>query len=667
MCISQGYCVVRANGRGLFVWFTIQRGMVTPLALTSTTRTVLRKAVASFGLLLTVLIGGFFHSALAQHADVEVGERLFRFRQSGFDWKDCGLRKVEVNAFTSVRPETLKKRSATATINVDYSGFSAEAREAFERAVSIWERHIQSSIPIRIDASFEERDPGVLGGTRPVIRGLDTDEDGVSEIAMVDALVDVILERDVGPGSADFQMVINSARDDWHFGNGDAPAGTVDFTSVVLHEIAHGLGYVSNAQVNSNEGTFGFENSEGELFPLIYTDFLYNKEDNNTLTAITNESEFSNPSLRLGDVLTGNQLVFNGEHSIATTDSESEPVPPKVHAPSSFELGSSISHLDEDTYQLGTENALMTPRLSMAETNRLPGPILCGQLKDMLWPLGDGCKRYLADVFALEFSETPDPSEGSVQLSWQVREDADPQEFIVERKYFDGPFEPVANVQSPPARIDSLGLGKFEFRVRWIRSDGSVATTPQTIQTTFRARDVDTEIVERDEQGRAEVAVSWSVPPGTDDFVYEVQRKRGLTGSFEAVTTVPETDHTLPRQSPGRYAFRITGKDGAGNTVVGQATAQVEVDFEGSVYVLGPYPNPVRETASFDLTARSAQPVSIGVYNVAGQRLYSETRELNAQAPEFLSIDTSQWSSGMYFLRVSGREFTKTRRLVVAR
>lgn len=629
----------------------------------------IRGAAGGIGILLLLFVIGGAHSAQAQRSDVRVGEPMFQFNQSGSEWKDCGLRKVDVNAFTSLRRDGVGKRAPTATIDVDYSGFTTEAREAFERAVSIWETHINSDVPIRINASFEDLDAGVLGGTSPQFAyGVDTNDDDELDIFVIDALADAISGEDQGTGNPDFEMVLNASRNDWHFGEGDAPAGTVDFTSVVLHEIAHGLGYLEFSQVEGGTGEYGFQfEGQDEPTPSIYTFFLARTVTSDSVVALTNESEYPNPSEALADALTSNELVFNGKNAVITADPNTGPVPPKVHAPSNFNSGSSISHLDENAYPRGTTNALMTPRLNAAETNRLPGPVLCGQLKDMLWTLGSGCRRYLSDVFALEFLKVPDPTEGSVELSWQVREDADPQEFIVERKYFDGPFEPIANVQSPPVTLDSLGLGKFEFRVRWIRSDGSVATTPQTIETTFRAREVATEIVERDEQGRAEVAVSWSVPPVTDDFVYEVQRRRGVAGSFETVATASETNHTLQRQSPGRYVFRITGRDGSGNTVVGQATAQVDVEFEGTVYVLGPYPNPARSTASFDLTARSAQPVSIGVYNVAGQRLYSETREANAQAPEFLSIDTSEWSSGMYFLRVSGREFTKTRRLVVAR
>lgn len=634
-----------------------------------TCREGLKLGVGIAGLLVLLLTKGIFSPVQAQDDDVRVGDPVVQFSSEMSHWKDCGLRKVDVNAFTSVRPEAVGKRTRTATIEVDYTGFPDEAVAAFERAVANWERHIQSDVTIRIDASFEDLDPTVLGGTTPQFAyAVDTDGDDTFEISVLDALADALSGEDQQPDNPDFQIVLNRSRDDWHFGEGDAPAGTIDFTSVVLHEIAHGLGYLDFTQVSNGTGEYGIDfNNNGDRTPSVFTFFLAKEEGSDSRVSLTDESEFPNPSTELGDALTSDQLVFNGATAITTAEPGNGPIPPKIYAPAEFSRGSSISHLDENTYPTETENALMTPRLRAAETNRLPGPIVCGQMKDMLWPLGDQCKQYLADVFALQFSETPDPNRGSVTISWKVRDDADPQEFIVERKYFDESFEPVKRVQASPVTIESLGLGKFEFRVRWVRSDGSEATTPQTVETTFRPQTISADVGEKDEQGRAQVSLGWAVPDGTEDFTYRVERQVGFEGSFDEVARVSGTSHTIEGQTPGKYTYQIKAADEMGNTVVSADKADVDVDFEGSVYVLGPYPNPVRNTASFDLTARDGQSVDIAIYNVAGQRLYSETRDLGAKSPEFLSIDTSRWSSGMYFLRVSGTEFTKTRRLVVTR
>jgi hypothetical protein len=54
-------------------------------------------------------------------------------------------------------------------VNVNYSGFSEEARTAFQFAVDVWKTHLSSPVPITIDASFEALGPTTLGGASPAV------------------------------------------------------------------------------------------------------------------------------------------------------------------------------------------------------------------------------------------------------------------------------------------------------------------------------------------------------------------------------------------------------------------------------------------------------------------------------------------------------------------
>ena len=620
-----------------------------------------------FGMLL-LLIGGAAGSVQAQPETYSVQKQAPLKGLWGENWKDCGLRKKNVDMFTSTRPAPAPKRAATANIEVDYSGFPSEARTAFQRAVETWEQHIKSDVTIRIDATFESLGARVLGGTRPnLVYAVDEDEDDEFEFSVVDALADALAGEDQQPSEPDMFVSLNSDRNDWHFEEEDAPSGQIDFTSVVLHEITHGIGYLAATNVSGGEGEYGinFTRSDGPV-PLAYTIFLA-EQGTGSRAFLTDESEFSNPSEALGNALTGDLLVFDGPGANATATRGSGPVPPRIYAPPQYDPPSSISHLNEDTYPSGSTNALMTPFAGAAETNRLPGPVVCGQLDDMGWPLGSGCRRYFADVFALQFAEDPDPARGRVTLDWTVREDTTINEFVVEKKAFDGAFEPVKQVSSSPVTIDSLGLGIFTFRVRWTKSDGSEATTPTTVQAEFRTQNVTSKKAGEDDQGRVSVELSWDVPPGTEGFTYQIEQRAGASGEFtEVASSVSQREFTLPRQTPGAYTYRVSASDGD-NTVEGKQTADVNIRFDGDVYALGPYPNPVRNTATLDLTARTEQSVTVEAYDVTGRRVYSETRRVGTRAPEAVMLSTRGWSSGMYFLRVRGDEFTETRKMVVVK
>lgn len=631
----------------------------------------LRRAISASLLLgALVLAVGLVEPVQAQPQRYQIDARSTAGTQlSEIDWEDCGLRKGDIDASLSIRPEALAKRSRTANIEVNYSGFTAEARSAFERAVAIWETHIESDVTIRVDASYESLRENVLGaaGPNPDIVGLlDTDEDGNTETFVWSALFDALSGEDQLPGESDIVVRMNSSRDDWHFGEDDAPVDETDFTSVVVHEIAHGLGYLELTDVSGGEGQYGVDfNENGDQTPSIYALFLAQNQADGSIVSLMNENEFPNPSERLADALTSDRIVFDGMEASVTAAQNPGPVPPKLYAPLDFSRGSSIAHLDETTYSIEGPNELMTPVYN--GTVRLPGPILCGQLRDMLWPLGSGCRRYFADVFALQFAEDPDPARGRVTLDWTVREDTTINEFVVEKKAFDGAFEPVKQVSSSPVTIDSLGLGIFTFRVRWTKSDGSEATTPTTVQAEFRTRDVTSEVAGRDDQGRAAVELSWDVPPGTEGFTYQIEQRAGASGEFTEVgPSVNQREFTLPRQTPGAYTYRVSASDGD-NTVEGKQTADVNISFDGDVYALGPYPNPVRNTATLDLTARTEQSVTVEAYDVTGRRVYSETRRVGTRAPEAVMLSTRGWSSGMYFLRVRGDEFTETRKMVVVK
>ena len=625
-----------------------------------------------------ILGGGAAPSVSAQDRDLRVGKSAVSFNKIKPDWEDCGLRKIDADAFTSHRMVGRKQARKTATIRVSYgSGFTTEAQEAFQRAVEIWEAHITSPVTIRVDASFGDLEENVLGGAGPNrVYAVDTNGDDDLDTVFGDALVDALIGEDQQSGAADITATFNRNRDDWHFGEGDAPSGTIDFTSVVLHEIGHGLNYIAATSVDdSGSGLYGDidfpdvgEDGNPDGIPGIFTRFLAQKESDGSLTALTNESVFPNPSQELGDALTGDQLVFNADSANIAAAQGSGPVPPKIYAPRSYEEGSSIAHLDERTYPFESPNALMTPQINTAETNRLPGPIMCGQLYDMGWPTGGRCVRYFQDVFGLQLAAATDTTQGQVTLDWEVNDNANIQEYVIEQKYFDGPFEPVRRVDAadgPPVTLDSLGLGRFAFRVRWVNDDGSENTSIEQVAAEVNLTDLTTEVTTRDESGRATVRVNWAVPPGTAGFRYRVERAGAAgEGSFQRVGAASGRQFEETRVTPGQYRYRVVSTDGQGNEIASASTS-ADISFEGEVFVVGPYPQPSQEQATVMLTAKETQEASVEVYNTLGERVYSERRTLQGQNATALRFDTRQWGSGLYFLRVSGPQFTTKRKMVV--
>jgi hypothetical protein len=280
------------------------------------------------------------------------------------------------------------------------------------------------------------------------------------------------------------------------------------------------------------------------------------------------------------------------------------------------------------------------------------------------------------DIFDVRLAEVADPQGDTFELTWRQRDDVsiDNSSYQIERQYFDGPFEPVsttvtASGDQRSADVGALGLGVFQFRIRWTRSDGTPrqrTTRPDTLGFQGVLAELRSPGDIPNPQGRRTAALSWTVPPGTDGFSYDVERRRGADGPFEVIGTTQERRFDARLQTPGRYSYRVTARDGQGNSLTSPAQA-VEIDFEGAAVAIGPYPNPVRENATLDLTVEDGQTVTVEVYNTIGERIFRDRRAVTARTATSLRVDAGRWSSGVYFLRVRGDGFSKTRKLVVVK
>jgi hypothetical protein len=125
---------------------------------------------------------------------------------------------------------------------------------------------------------------------------------------------------------------------------------------------------------------------------------------------------------------------------------------------------------------------------------------------------------------------------------------------------------------------------------------------------------------------------------------------------------------TVP--TPGLYAFRLrhrTADSPEKGRRIGAAT-QVRVPVGGAFDLDGPFPNPTREQARFELVVGEEQSVRIALYDVLGRRvrvLYDD--RLDARTPLLFEANTGSLTSGTYVLRVRGDAFSETRRMVVVR
>jgi hypothetical protein len=77
------------------------------------------------------------------------------------------------------------------------------------------------------------------------------------------------------------------------------------------------------------------------------------------------------------------------------------------------------------------------------------------------------------------------------------------------------------------------------------------------------------------------------------------------------------------------------------------------------------FPNPASSQANIEMTLGSTQNVSLHVYNMIGQDVYAKNYgSLNAGAHNF-TINTSSYTSGIYFISIQSGDSKLTRKLIV--
>lgn len=271
-------------------------------------------------------------------------------------------------------------RAQTADFRVDYIGFPSDgvAQAAFQRAVDIWAGIIQSPIRINIRAAWVPQGASTLGSA--IWGNAFANFDGAPKlnvfypVALAEKLAGRQLNPDPNPATGDnydIYAFFNSSQTQWDF-SAVPVTGRYNFTTVVLHEIGHGLGFTDSYDIANGTGAFGLQ---GSGVPMIFDVGVENGNDNTRLLDKTNNSA------TMASFLTNSNIRYNPIRSIV----QPPLIKPSLYAPTPWEGGSSIAHLDQATYTATTTDRLMRPQLDRAQVTLDPGPIVLNMFSDMGW------------------------------------------------------------------------------------------------------------------------------------------------------------------------------------------------------------------------------------------------------------------------------------------
>jgi len=275
-----------------------------------------------------------------------------------------------------------RAKSSTITIHFLHAGetgfwddiaidWPTGASNALLYAIKVWEYYVDSSVPITIEATMcANLGAGILGHSGATVAHSGFSGALVANTYYDAALANALHGSDLSPANNDMAMAFSAAFS-WYYETNGSPSGSqVDFVSVVLHEICHGLGFNGSMDVSGGVGSWGFGGR-----PWIYDRFT----ETNPGTNLINTAFYPNPSTALGDALQSGNVYFNGTDANAANGGYRV----KLYAPGTWNGGSSYAHLD--TIFDGTTNALMTWAIAYGEVVHDPGPVTIGLLQDLGW------------------------------------------------------------------------------------------------------------------------------------------------------------------------------------------------------------------------------------------------------------------------------------------
>lgn len=256
-----------------------------------------------------------------------------------------------------------------------------------ESAAALWAGQFDLTVEIRAGATFEALDcdqtGAVLGSAGPNRIARNFSGAPVADTWYTVAQADTLrgssfLAADEEHIGTTFNVSLDESDpnclggNSWYYGlDGNVPSGTVPLFPVVLHELAHGLGFLTFVDFETGERLNGFNDA--------YMLFLRDNERGKLWPEMTNQE-------RVDSALNDPRVVWTGpnvedQSDMVTATSAFDDGRLRVHAPDELEPGSSISHFTP----AADPPLLMEPSLNAGVFDQLD--LTPALFADIGWPM----------------------------------------------------------------------------------------------------------------------------------------------------------------------------------------------------------------------------------------------------------------------------------------
>ena len=252
------------------------------------------------------------------------------------------------------------------------------------------------------------------------------------------ALAEALLGREFNGQEADISISFSKCIQFYYGFTGSVPANHADFVNIALHEIMHGIGFLEQVRedgdfpvgtitVTGTQNGIPFTREATIESRTIYDEQLYSEADGDLLIDLS-------ASRRAAAIISEDGLLWEGtdggrnpcSYGQRMAELKIDPAKadgkPKLHAPSTYDPGGSVSHLHEHAADL-MEPLYPSPRNM---------DLTLGMLKDMGW--GISADGFPSDCEPSGITVTPEAglvtTEAGGEARFEVRLDSKPAENV---------------------------------------------------------------------------------------------------------------------------------------------------------------------------------------------------------------------------------------------
>ena len=315
----------------------------------------LKSILTSIGLVAAILVAPI--SLPAANA-LEI-----RVAPAGWGYIYASGKTVSVQSTPRSPSANIEKKS---NFIVNFNTVPTVARGAVQAAIDVWSENFSSTVPVNVNVSWGRASSyGILAAASAKNNFANFPNAPDKTLYYAAALANALAGKDIDPTAPELEITITSDAP-WYYGtDGKCTPKSYDLESVILHEMGHGLGFISGNYYDQYSGY-------GRIDQPTPFDAYAQLPDGRRL------ADMPSPSIETGKALTS-PLYWSGENAIKANNG----IKPPLYAPSIYEPGSSISHLDERTFSQSGANSVMTPNLDSGEVFHLPGSLLLAMIDDM--------------------------------------------------------------------------------------------------------------------------------------------------------------------------------------------------------------------------------------------------------------------------------------------